>query len=36
MLVRKIKNSEVKVKNDSEMKIKTIVLGVNKMELKAD
>ena len=36
MLVRKIKNSEVKVKNDSEMKIKMIVLGVNKMELKAD
>ena len=36
MLVRKIKNSEVKVKNDSEMKIKMIVLRVNKMELKAD
>ena len=27
---------EVTIKNDSEMKIKMIVLGVNKMELKAE
>ena len=36
MLVRKIKNKRLRLKNDSEMKIKMIVLDVNKMELKAD
>ena len=36
VLVRKIKNKRLGYKNDSEMKTKMIVLGVNKMELKAD
>ena len=36
VLVRKIKNKRLRLKNDCEMKIKMIVLGVNKIELKAD
>ena len=36
VLVRMIKNKRFRYKNDSEMKIKMIVLDVNKMELRAD
>ena len=35
VLVRKIKNKRFGLKSDSEMKIKMIVLGENKMEFKA-